>query len=372
MKKNILALCDTEQEYASHFMDYLHRPAVMESFPFEVRLFTDRKSMERFGKGGEAAFLLIAQSLYEEREKWEADRILVLAEDMAGPPDVPWIGKYQPMEAVVRRIIELSVQTGMLPPASGPGRTGDVKLIGVYSPVGRCLQTTFSFTLGQLLARKHKVLYLNFECFSGLGHLLRREFGTDLSDLIYFIHNKDGRFPYRLEGMAQKMNGMDFIPPVFSCMDLGQVEKEEWLALLDELEGCGMYEYILLDLTESIRGLFDLLKRCSRIYTIVKEDGFAQAKQEHYEELLRCMELEDILEKTRKCRLPVFRALPPDLASLTHGELAGVVGKLIGEDLEDRGRGRRNGRKEEGISRDPGKLSEGTAGDNRFFPGDAG
>ncbi len=364
MKKNILALCDTEREYVSHFMDYLHRPSVMENFPFEVRVYTDGKSLERIGKGEEAVFLLIAQSLYERRDGWEASHILVLAEDMAGPPEVPWIGKYQPMEAVVRRIIELSVQTGILPPASGPGRAGSLKLIGIYSPVGRCLQTTFSFTLGQLLARNHKVLYLNFECFSGLGRMLRREFRADLSDLIYFIHNKDGRFPYRLEGMAQKVCGMDFVPPVFSCMDLMKIEKEEWLTLLDELESCGMYEYILLDLTESVQGLFELLKRCSQIYTIVKEDGFAEAKQEHYEELLRCMELEEILSKTRKCRLPIFRTLPAELENLTHGELAGAVGKLIREDLGDGGKKRGNGRTGEGVSKDSGKCPGGITGND--------
>lgn len=362
MKKNILALCDMEQEYASHFMDYLHRPAVMENFPFEVRAYTNGESPGRIGRGEEAAFLLISQSLYERGKEWEDGRILVLAEDTSGPPDVPWIGKYQPMEAVVRRIIELSVQTGILPPASGPGRAGNVRLIGIYSPVGRCLQTTFSFTLGQLLARNHKVLYLNFECFSGLGRMLRREFRTDLSDLIYFIHNRDGRFFYRLEGMAQKVCGMDFIPPVFSCMDLMQIEKEEWITLLDELESCGLYEYILLDLTESVQGLFDLLKRCNRIYTIVKEDGFAEAKQEHYEELLRCMELEEILSKTRKCRLPIFRTLSTDLENLTHGELAGLVGKLIEEDLL--GGGRRDERTGEGVSKDPGKCQEGITGND--------
>lgn len=189
--------------------------------------------------------------------------------------------------------------------------------------------------MGQLLARKHKVLYLNFENCSGLARMLQREFQTDLSDLIYFLHNGDGRFPYHLEGMAQKLNGLDFIPPAFSGQDLAKVEKSEWLALFGELEQYGLYEYVILDLSEGIQGLFDILQVCTKVYTIVREDSFAQAKQEQYEELLRCLDCADVLESTRKCRLPLFRSLPGRLEDLTRGELATLVAELIEEDLKD-------------------------------------
>ena len=279
--------------------------------------------------------LIVSQPLYEQYAgEWQADQLIVLAEGGEGPPGELWIDKYQSVEAVVRKVLELTARTGILPPASRLGEQGRMKLIGVYSPVGRCLQTTFSFTLGQLLARKHKVLYLNFECFSGFGKMLRQEFQADLSDLIYFLHNRDGRFPYRLEGMTQKLNGLDYIPPAFSCLDLQRVEKEEWLELLEEVSQSGLYEYVILDLSEVINGLFDILKLCFRVYTIVRDDGFAAAKQEQYEALLACLNHEDILENTRKCRLPLFRQLPQGLEGLTRGELAELVQKLIDEDMK--------------------------------------
>ena len=71
------------------------------------------------------------------------------------------------------------------------------------------------------------------------------------------------------------------------------------------------------------------------MYTIVREDSFAQAKQEQYEELLRCLDCADVLESTRKCRLPLFRSLPGRLEDLTRGELATLVAELIEEDLKD-------------------------------------
>lgn len=298
-------------------------------------MFTERGAWEQFAGQNEATVLLVSQPLYERYGgEWEAGRRIILSEGRDGPPGEQWIDKYQSVEAVVRKVLELASDAGLLPPAARAGGREGMKLIGVYSPVGRCLQTTFSFTLGQLLARKHRVLYLNFECFSGFGKMLRQEFQADLSDLIYFLHNRDGRFPYRLEGMTQKLNGLDYIPPAFSCLDLQRVEKEEWLALLDELGQSGLYEYVILDLSEVINGLFDILRLCSRVYTIVRDDGFAAAKQEQYEALLTCLDHEDILENTKKCRLPLFRQLPQGLEGLTRGELADLVRGLIEEDLK--------------------------------------
>lgn len=298
-------------------------------------MFTERGAWEQFAGQNEATVLLVSQPLYERYGgEWEAGRRIILSEGRDGPPGEQWIDKYQSVEAVVRKVLELASDAGLLPPAARAGGREGMKLIGVYSPVGRCLQTTFSFTLGQLLARKHRVLYLNFECFSGFGKMLRKEFQADLSDLIYFLHNRDGRFPYRLESMTQKLNGLDYIPPAFSCLDLQRVEKEEWLALLDELGQSGLYEYVILDLSEVINGLFDILRLCSRVYTIVRDDGFAAAKQEQYEALLTCLDHEDILENTKKCRLPLFRQLPQGLEGLTRGELADLVRGLIEEDLK--------------------------------------
>ena len=335
LKKRILAICDEEQDYACHFLDYLSRSGGRENFPFEIRVFTERGAWEQFAGQNEATVLLVSQPLYERYGgEWEAGRRIILSEGRDGPPGEQWIDKYQSVEAVVRKVLELASDAGLLPPAARAGGREGMKLIGVYSPVGRCLQTTFSFTLGQLLARKHRVLYLNFECFSGFGKMLRKEFQADLSDLIYFLHNRDGRFPYRLESMTQKLNGLDYIPPAFSCLDLQRVEKEEWLALLDELGQSGLYEYVILDLSEVINGLFDILKLCSRVYTIVRDDGFAAAKQEQYEALLTCLDHEDILENTKKCRLPLFRQLPQGLEGLTRGELADLVRGLIEEDLK--------------------------------------
>ena len=78
MRKKILAVCDSEQDYAYHFLDYLSRFETEESFPFEVQVFTEASALKEFGEQNEIAILLIAQSLHLMEENWKADHILVL------------------------------------------------------------------------------------------------------------------------------------------------------------------------------------------------------------------------------------------------------------------------------------------------------
>ena len=49
--------------------------------------------------------------------------------------------------------------------AAGGIRAGLAKVLGVYSPVGRCLKTSFALTMGKLLAQEERVLYPNLEEF---------------------------------------------------------------------------------------------------------------------------------------------------------------------------------------------------------------
>jgi hypothetical protein len=68
------------------------------------------------------------------------------------------------------------------------------------------------------------------------------------------------------------------------------------------------------------------------VFTITREDGFAEAKMRQYEALLKSTQYEDIFMKTRRCQLPVFRELPAGILLLTHGELAACVRSILEEE----------------------------------------
>ena len=206
------------------------------------------------------------------------------------------------------------------------------KLIGIYSPVKRCLQTSTALAMGQILAKRKKVLYISFEYYSGLGKLMEQEFTRNLVDLVYYMKHAKSRLLYRLKSMIQKINELDFIPPAVSFQDFNEIQTIEWLTLFDEIGRQGGYDYIILDLSESLIGIFDILQHCDYIYTIEKNDGIAYAKIRQYEDLLVKREYSSILEKTKKIHLPYFRHLPLEVEQLLYSELAEYIKTLIREE----------------------------------------
>lgn len=334
MREKIMAICDTEEGYAFRMAEYLLEKVKL---PYTVHLFTAVEELERFARREEIAVLLIAESawklLKEEYVRKQVTQLFVLQEsEIQTEGDLCCISKYQSPEKVVQVMLQ-----GLM---EGDDWKEDfiktdvtAKMIGIYSPVKRCLQTSFALTLGQLLAKEHKTLYLNFEMYSGLGEILRREYQTDMMDVVYYFQSAREKLALRLPSMIQSAGGLDYIPPMQYALGIREVPGEQWLTLCRDIAAIGEYEYLILDLDDGMNGLIELLKNCHKIYTITKEDPFAMAKLRQYEQMLLAKELNEIADKTVKCRFPIFKELPASLDMMTHGELAKYVRAIISEDL---------------------------------------
>lgn len=362
MVKKVLAICDREKDYLCHLADYLERK---ERLPFIVHVFTGEAQLRRFAEKqeGEAEqesiieMLLISESVCKEwKGAYPAQKVIMLNESGVQTGEgIEYINKFQSAENIYREMMDIYADTcpneysnvpanisggeegkagGINSGIERRGRTGRrMKIIGNYTPIGRCMQTTFALSMGQILAKKHRTLYLNFESYSGLGCLLGKEFAVDITDALYYLNCERGKLPYKLNAMVQTVNGLDYIPPVISYEELGEICAEQWIDLFQEIEKNTDYEYLILDLSEAVSGLFQILKECYRVFTIIREDGFAEAKLRQYEEMLQGMHYEDIAWKTRKQNLPVFHRIPAGLEELTHGEVAAYIRRVIEEDV---------------------------------------
>lgn len=149
--------------------------------------------------------------------------------------------------------------------------------------------------------------------------------------MLYYLQESKEQFLGRLYQAAECINGMDFILPASCGYDLYGIAREEWRRLLDLLDD-GQYDVILLDLSDGVQGLFDVLRRCTRVYTIIREDGFAAAKLAQYRETLERTDYSDVWERSKKLKLPFFCQLPKDIGNLSSGELAEYTKKVLDAD----------------------------------------
>ena len=80
--------------------------------------------------------------------------------------EFPNIYKYQSADGILREVMACyQIEDNReFTPVGKPS-----SLIGVYSPVNRCLKTSFCLSMGQILSKERKVLYLNLEDCSSLS-----------------------------------------------------------------------------------------------------------------------------------------------------------------------------------------------------------
>lgn len=324
----VMVLCDTEEEYAQLMTEYLRRHRNM---PWDIHTYTDMK--ELFQKEAPSpAMLVVAESAYtEDLWKLQPVRLVVLSESgLLRWENLHYVEKYQQAEDVLKKLLEVYMEiadTGLVRLSVGCKTV----FLGNYSPVHRSMQTSLALSLGQLLARDHPTLYLNFEHFAGISQMVPEGQALDMADLLYFLNAQKEKFRLRLQSMLRQIGNLDYVPPMKSGQNLLAVTAQEWLGLFGKIGDLGIYEYVILDLSESMQGLFEILRLCTRVYTTVREDRIARCKLLQYEHLLGLCEYGDVLEKTKRLNLSHIRRLPEELEQLTKGELAALAGELIAE-----------------------------------------
>ena len=325
MSKELIAIGHPEAEYAGRLTDYLNEHNLL---PLKALAFSEKGKLTRFEKQNPLRLKIITPEWAVGKKKEELGNCLFFTEEEE--EGKMYVFRYRPADLMAKRICDSAGLTDMLTPRFREQKT---KLIGIYSPVGRCLKTSFSLTLGQMLAARYRVLYLNFENYSGFGKVMGYNKKSNMADLLYYFLNLSEEFSEKMEEMVMDVGGMDVIPPALSFLDIENVTESEWDVFLTTLSDKGRYDYIILDLSDYMKGLYHVLEKCSFIYTITPTDGLAMAKVEQYEHILEELRYKDILCRTRKVTPPVFRKLPIRPEELVHSELAEYTRRITEDEF---------------------------------------
>ena len=295
MKKNILAICDRDEGYAKRLMENIN---ARDTFPFEISYFTDVSLFYKKLALRQIELGIINEELYEQKEG--ADRVIALfSEGKATQNQLPKIWKYQAGEEIRKSILDILARsdTGF----ELDKESGKLKKTGVISFFSPCISTLSSLLalgMAKSLSKDKKVLYISLEGFSAAYGLMELDKKRDITDLMFYHKNQPKRTVIKLEEIACERYGFDIIPPAKSCKDLYEIGALDWLELIELIEEKTEYDYVILDISEGIDGLFKLLSKSRYVFTPTGTDKCSKEKLDMYRQQLEGEELLNILNKT--------------------------------------------------------------------------
>lgn len=285
---------DKEQRYAEKLTDFLN---LSDRFPFEARTFSSISDLEQYCKVNYPEILIVDENDRNLINNLEYKEKIILTKKSTRMEDgTYYIYKYQSVEIIIREIV------GFLSESEGVSailkRKHKMKVVCFYSPIKRVLASTTAIELGRQLSKSRKTLYINLESYSGLEKKYRKTFKKDIADFLYYIEGKVGNIGMLLSGIVENIDGVDILPPFRSQADLIVIPAEKWISMLEKIEENTDYDYLIIDLSEEVQGMFELMKLSDCIITCVDDEDSAINKLEQYKEGLSESGYEEILEKT--------------------------------------------------------------------------
>lgn len=300
MSSRNLVICDPETEYAARLAAFLNGKREL---AFQVRTCKSPRQIREAAGRTHIDILLIAEEFLtamDGREEKMADKILTLVSERTDSTEGDVIFKYQSGEEICMRLVQLLAKEEKAELLKIRKKDSG-RILGFYSPVHRLGQTRMALKKGKELARSENVLYLNMETYPGTGVYFPEERQKNMSVLLYYAKQESPKMASVLAGLVQKREGMDYVPPAVVPEDIKSVSKGEWLWLFEEILRKSIYETLILDLGDSVQGLYAILEACDVIYMTAADDPAAASKIRQFEESLELAGCVQAAERMVRC-----------------------------------------------------------------------
>ena len=298
--KNVV-ICDREIRYANGLGENIAEREDLAVKVYVCSSFEHVLELEQVKKIH--IFIVDEEITYAQRTQIGANQVFVLARGkVADLGEEEWaIGKYQCADEIIRQVFEFYVDRTKENVMRCMNKER-ARLVAVYSPIHRVGKTTFALALGRECAKSKKVLYLNLEEYAGME--VSQDTNMNLGDLLYYLRQGNVNLGIRLQAAVKEDEGLDVVPPIPVVLDLKEVTREEWEALITQLLENSLYEMVVLDVGESVQGLFPLLELCDRVYMPVLDDEISRRKVKQYQDNVEQLKLEKLKRSTYQFVMP--------------------------------------------------------------------
>lgn len=295
-----------DEQYAYRLMNYMKgKPGV----PYEIMVFTDKNSLNDFLKSNEVeVFITNDEEMIREVPKGKVHYILKLSEEestgSAGEStEYHPIFKYQSTEIIIREMLSYCAGEIYLAVNNLAKRTKG-KVVGVYSPVGRCYKTAFSLAIANTLGKNGNVLYINLEEYTGLSDSLFRGNRTGLSEVMYMYRRNSAGLRQKLRDYICPVGKFDCIFPVECPDDVADILAEEWITFFQYLLDVSEYEFLVVDVGSIVKKPWCLFEIMNIIFMPEAEDSISRRKVEEFYQHMNMMGRGILLENIVKVLIP--------------------------------------------------------------------
>ena len=298
--KNVV-ICDREIRYANGLGENISEREDLAVKVYVCSSFEHVLELEQAKKIH--IFIVDEEITYAQRTQIGANQVFVLTRGkVADLGEEEWpIGKYQCADEIIRQVFEFYVDRTKENVMRCTNKER-ARMVAVYSPIHRVGKTTFALALGRECAKSKKVLYLNLEEYAGME--VSQDTNMNLGDLLYYLRQGNGNLGIRLQAAVKEDERLDVVPPIPVVLDLKEVTWEEWEALITQLLENSLYEMVVLDVGESVQGLFPLLELCDRVYMPVLDDEISRRKVKQYQDNVEQLKLEKLKRITYQFVMP--------------------------------------------------------------------
>lgn len=295
-----------DEQYAYRLMNYMKgKPGV----PYEIMVFTDKNSLNDFLKSNEVeVFITNDEEMIREVPKGKVHYILKLSEEestgSAGEStEYHPIFKYQSTEIIIREMLSYCAGEIYLAVNNLAKRTKG-KVVGVYSPVGRCYKTAFSLAIANTLGKNGNVLYINLEEYTGLSDSLFRGNRTGLSEVMYMYRRNSAGLRQKLRDYICPLGKFDCIFPVECPDDVADILVEEWITFFQYLLDVSEYEFLVVDVGSIVKKPWCLFEIMNIVFMPEAEDSISRRKVEEFYQHMNMMGRGILLENIVKVLIP--------------------------------------------------------------------
>lgn len=271
MAKLNLVIADLDESYIRGISEYInsnHSTAFTASCFTKFDSFTGHMEQQPLPD-----VLIINPDFYDISVEYAQIKLRVLLSTGALRYEYPGfqvINKYSTGEKLLGEVVHLysKFNPSELRLSSYSNKT---ELIGVYSPAGGTGKTTIAAALSMQCAEMGiEPFYLNLESIQSTGVFFNLNSQRNLSYVFYYLKEKTRNLSFKMDGIKNTENGVQYFDPPESPMEYEEVNTEELEQLLQEIKGMGRYDFVFIDMSNT----FDLknykvMELCDRIVLIV-------------------------------------------------------------------------------------------------------